>query len=478
MITPPPGFELDQPEATATITPPPGFELDSPTSGMTASGLAKNAMSDIADLAMTIPNAFKKVLYDAPKDIIKSTGELGSGTPIQETTVAKDLKNFSRNAPAMGAEMIRPVVHPFEYAKEHPVNQLLNLATLATGGAGLAKDAAPAAASAAESGASTMARRALGFTKRFLNSESKISNVEDATQVALDHKIVTPGASPEVMMQRAKDLEDMAGKTIGSILENENRGAGRALSTNAAPQLREQFLFDPREAVKDIEGLRPRAKGGKVLHGGDYDAQNAVIDKAIETVQAHGDRPLPWDEANELKGRLQGLANYDVTQSKPVNDLKKALGGTFKDNLDSQLETTMQSSGRDIGPFKEAKRIYKAAGDIQNGLQNIISSKKGNNAFTLTDFLTGQIGGSAGGGTAAIFSVLAKKALEKFGPTAGASGLKKLSIVLKEAPMILGEYGPTLQKARQAGTAQFAAVNTKLLEKPDYREMMKRLEGL
>lgn len=475
---PPTATEL-KPGAVAWDAEPPKPEELGSGPGTTLKGLGKNALADLADIGVGAASMVKKGAYDLPKDITSSlaqkVADLVTGKDSGQTPIGKEADAFVKNAPAMGAEMARPVTDFKNYSYEHPVNQALNVVALLSGGLGLAKDAAPVAAEAADSGASTMARRALGFTKRFLNSESKISNVNDATNVALEQKIVTPGASPEVMMERAKALEDKAGQAIGSILENENRGATRALSPNAPPQLREQFLFDPKKAASDIEGLRPRAKGGRVLSGGDYDAQNAVIDKALETIQAHGDRPIPWDEANALKGRLQGLANYDLTQSKPVNNLKKAVGGVFKDNLDGQLETTMQSSGRDIGQFKEAKRIYKASGDIQKGLQNIISSKRGNNAITLTDYLTGTM---AGGGPGAIFSVIAKKAIEKFGPTVGASALNKVSAILKGAPMILGEYEPALRRAAQAGQAQFAAVNAKLLEKPDYREMVKRLDGL
>lgn len=484
MIKPPPGFELDQPDTgnTATITPPPGFELDAPSPSMTASQLGKNAIADIADIGVGAATMVKKGAFDLPKDITSSlaqkVADVVTGKDSGQTPIGKETEAFAKNAPAMGAELMRPITDFKKYSLEHPVSQALNVVGAASGGLSLAGKVAPVAARTLESGAATMARRSLGFTKRFLNSESKVSNVNEATKVALEHKIVTPGASPETMMERAQALEEKAGKAIGTILESENRGATRALSPKAAPQLREQFLFNPEEAIKDIEGLRPRAKGGKVLKGGDYDAQNAVIDEAIETIRAHGGRPLPWDEANALKGKLQGLANYDLTKSKPVNNLKKAVGGTFKDSLDSQLETTMSSSGRDIGPFKEAKRIYKASGDIQKGLQNLISSKQGNNAISLTDWLSGGIGAAAGGSPGAIFSVLAKKAIERFGPTVGASSLGKVSAILKEAPMLLGQYGPALKKAAQVGKAQFAAVNAKLLEKPDYREMVKRLEDL
>lgn len=202
----------------------------------------------------------------------------------------------------------------------------------------------------------------------------------------------------------------------------------------------ENWLFDTSKAINDLDTLRPKTKSGQVLRGGDYSAQNEAIDTAIETIKAHGNRPIPWDQANQLKSHLQGLANYDTTKSKTVNSLRKSIGGVFKDNLDEQLANAMVTKGENPSIFGDAKKKWKAAHDMQSALQNRISSEHGNNGLGLTDYLTGTIGGIVGGhfgggaGTiGALGSMAAKKFAGNYGPSTGSYLLNKTAAGLRSA---------------------------------------------
>jgi len=440
----------------------------------TVEGFVKNAAADLGRLATAPAMIFKKAAYDIPRDFIKTNVELSRGTPISETTMGQNALSFRDSAPAMAKEIVRPVTDFKNYSYENPVSQAVNLIPALGATAGIAKRATPMIARTAETASADLARRSLGFTKRFLNTEGKAANAAEASKIAMDEGIITPGATPEQMLDRVNALSERAGQEIGSILKTENRGAKRSLSSKTPPQAREAFLFDQKKAVSELDKLRPRSNAGKVLRGGDYDAQNAAIDDAIETIQAHGDRPLPWDEANKLKGNLR--ANWDTTKSKPVNEVKKSIYGVFRDNIDKQLESAMVAGGRDVKNFLQAKRVYKAAEDMKAALQNRLSSETGNNLLSLTDLIAGGVGAGVGDLTGGVGTILAKKALQRYGVTAGASATRKIGILLREAPAVFGEYAATLRKALSRGQKTFDSTANRLMENKDFKSIVDNID--
>lgn len=468
-----------KPKAVAWDTEPPRPEE---LGKKTLSGFGHNAFEDAKGIVSGVGTIIKGAAK-MPGEMLDSAGEVGLGVPLSQTTISERYKTIGRGVVEGAKDIGRAIRHPIDYGYEKPISQALNVIPAVKGVAGaaeLAGKAAPMVAAGADVAAHTMARRALGFTKRFLNTEGKAANATEAAHVALDEhygvKVITPGATPEVMLERAKELQTRAGDAMGEVLKEESRGAKGAMPAGSPETFREGFLFQPKKAVRAISKLRPRSYGGKVLQGGDYTAQNAVIDEAIGTIQAHGDRPLPWGEANELKGHLQGLANYDTAKSKSVNSLRKSIGGVFRKSLDNQLTTVMEDSGRDIRPFLKAKRLWKAADDMTEGLQNRLSSEMGNKGLGLTDLLAATVSSVFGGVPGAIGTVLVKKALEKYGVTAGATGAAKVAAVLRATPELLGKYGDTLKSAAKSGMAKFNATHEALLKQPEYQTAVSKIE--
>jgi len=490
MITPPPGFELDQHGAnsTGTIPPPPGFELDPPTGGFSQDvtryfhDVAQNAGSEVTGMIESAPGLVKAGLDIAsiPQDVLRYIGERVAGKPHEETTFMKDLstvKNVVQSGPDATLQMAKDigntVIHPFDSFREKPIGTAGNAALLFGGAAGALEKAGPAVSGALESGANALGRRATGFTKALIKGQN-FDKANNSVQWMLDKKILTPGADPETMLERVSAAKDEAFAQMTKTLQEQNYGARGALSPQAKPQLREQFLFDPNKAIDQLEALRPKAKNGKILKGGEYDAMNAVIDNAQATIKGHGPRPIPWDEANDLKGNLR--ANWDTTKSNAVNDLKKRVYGVFTDSLDTQLEDTANARGATAAPFMQAKRDYAHAKSAERALDNIRSSKTGNRQVSLTDTIAGVGGAAAHGMPGAAATIIAKKIIERFGLTAGATVAQKLSAIAAAAPRLLGPYSGVIKKAIAAGGSDVLLTH-KLLAKsdPNYRVLIGNL---
>lgn len=246
-------------------------------------------------------------------------------------------------------------------------------------------------------------------------------------------------------------LEDARRGKLGSDYPEPER------VSNALPKPPEDWLFDQRGAVSEINNLRPKGKNGNILRGGDYDAQHQIIDEAINTIKAHGDRPLSWDEANKLKADLQGLVNYDAAKSKTTNNLKGQVASTFKNSLDSQLGSVLESSGKnpEFRGFKQAKETYGNSKNMLKGLQNRISSDASKSGISLLDYVVGGVGTAVGGAYGGIGSVVAKKVLQRYGENMAGTGLFKASKALSGLPEF---SSPVLNAASRVGTARQALI--------------------
>jgi hypothetical protein len=453
--------------------------------------ILENAARDVSDLAGGIGALAKKgakMLFVEPYQTGRALAE---GKPLSDTPLGESARGAAEIAKSIpgalferGKEIVTDPVGAF---KEHPVNttlDVLGVAFPAAKAAGLSKAGVKAAARAAtqaaaepvagalESVGQAAGRRSLGMTKRFLNTPEKIAQANQDVDLALKRGIITPKASAEEMAARIEALREKAGQGIGDFLTEQNLGAKRALKPKAAPQLREQFLFDPQTAMADLEKLRPKFRGGE------YDDIHRLVDSAQETIKAHGTRPIPWTEANELKGMLQDMANWDTTKSKAFNNTKKAIAGRFRQYLDTSLEQAVKARGGEITPFLENKRLYGAAERMGGAMANRLSSEMGNKAIGLTDWLSGVAGGTVGGVPGAVTGMAAKKTAETYGSQATAVYAIKLAEKVRKAPQVFGEYAPVLLEAAERGDQSLAVTNFLLQQKdPAYRRLLEGLEG-
>src|ERR1700686_4608581 len=103
---------------------PPAEDAVTPKS---MAGLAKNAVSDIDDIATGAEETIKKGAYDLPKDLTSSlaqtVGDVVTGKDSGQTPIGKETTDFANNAPALGASLAQPITHPIDYGYQHPVSQ-------------------------------------------------------------------------------------------------------------------------------------------------------------------------------------------------------------------------------------------------------------------------------------------------------------------------------------------------------------------
>jgi hypothetical protein len=254
-------------------------------------------------------------------------------------------------------------------------------------------------------------------------------------------------------------LQRAVGKGIGDFLKTRN------------------YSFDVRKAINDIESLRPEFKGGA------YDADHMRIDRAIETIKAHGKDYMNFDEANILKGKLQSLANY--SSNKDATLLDKQIAGRFKDAVDESLTNPrdltpqqirrgeLQASPSDSREFISGKKTYGATKKAETALED----KQRMAGNRLTDIILAG-GGIAGGAlhnpllafkTAIV--IAAKKGIEKY-------GWSTTSAIANGVANIVGEYSPILLSAAKNGSQSLTAAHMALYDKsPGYREKIDLLMG-
>lgn len=256
------------------------------------------------------------------------------------------------------------------------------------------------------------AAKAMGATKRFLNTARKIDQAEKTGQIMLDEGVVTSLASSEEMLDRVKKLENASGGRIGEFLKGQKEGIDPNKLVDAIEELR-PIKRDPNEILTQI------AAEGK-SSGGFYDDVDQVLDKAINTIKAHGNKSLDFETANKIKGLLQKI-NWNSDTLKSTYARKSA--GAVRSGIDSELSRIAETSGdtKQFDQFLKDKKVYGASESSKDYLYNALSRELGNRDLGLTDFLT-MGAASATGDVKKVGALLGiKKALDKFGNQTTAS---------------------------------------------------------
>lgn len=247
---------------------------------------------------------------------------------------------------------------------------------------------------------------AIGMTKRYLNTPQKLAKGRETAQILLDKGVISATANPEEMIQRASDLSDQSGQAIGDYLKSiETRGR----------------FFKPDEAIKEIESLRPKFQGGL------YKKIQDKIDTAVETIKAHGDEPISFEEANKLKGMFQEAANFN--SNKDATMLDKVIAGKVRESIDKALENVSSTPKNQEAykQFLENKKVYGAAQNAVDPLYNRLSSELGNKKISLTDWILAAPTLATGNPLEAIALLGGKRVLQRFGPQTKAVALNSVA---------------------------------------------------
>jgi hypothetical protein len=296
------------------------------------------------------PSGWSDVPANALQDVKTLVGGLKTGADVLAQGAA-DLPGYLQDTPIKeigsdilsgaekGAEFINQVpqvildrvnelmTSPVQAFKEHPLNTAADVGSVVfplLKGVG----ATEALEGAARGVAQEAGRRGLGFTKGVMRKLNMVpKDARAVAQTMLDNGVIKSLSTTEDLASKTEELQRAVGKGIGDFLKTRN------------------YSFDVRKAINDIESLRPEFKGGA------YDVDHMRIDRAIETIKAHGKDYMNFDEANILKGKLQSLANY--ASNKDATLLDKQIAGRFRDDLDESIlnpKSVTKTSVKEITP--------------------------------------------------------------------------------------------------------------------------------
>lgn len=339
-------------------------------------------------------------------------------------------------------------------------------ATLGAGGKLVTKGAGLFRADELADIAQTRGAKALGTPKRMLADPMLNKQAKADAQLMLDNDIIKWNSSFGDMAEDVTKLKGETGKAIGKYLESVD--------------MRGKF-FDVNKAVADLNSMRPRATNGKLLTRGAYADINRTIDNAVETVKAHGSKSLDFSTANEVKGVLQDLANWN--SNKNATMLDKKVAGTFRQSVDDALESVSNTDANvaKFEGFLGDKKVYGAANRAEDSLWGRVGADNANKTASLTDVVVaGPMLAEQGIGPTTM-AVGAKKVAERYGNQAIAQGANKLSKVsantleplIKSNPELFGKFLPALRDAATRGSEELAITHYLLSQSdPEYQALV------
>lgn len=337
-----------------------------------------------------------------------------------------------------------------------------------------APSAAKGASEELEEAARERALKAAGYIQKDLPRQAgPRARLMDRAGLLLDEPgLITPGASAEVIGERAADVaEEYGGGVIGELLKDAD-DAGASFDPS-------RFLSGARDLADEIAGdpaLAPQARRLRSLVRG-YEQKAAQY--------AEDGIPFTFQEANKLKGSLQGAIFDGRGDVKSNYALANRLQGLFTDEIDSQLEGSLGTDAAIL--FRDAKMRYGALkGAAEKGAQGA-NRAAGNNFFGLPDFLAANAAAATGGGpiAAAATGALAKAVRGRADSALavalrGLSGNALLRKVAEQSPEYFGQFAGPISAAiaRGAGGDEAALTATDYLlnqTSQSYRDMKKKL---
>lgn len=298
-----------------------------------------------------------------------------------------------------------------------------------------------------------LAQRALGFTKRFLNTPSARRKAAVAAETALEEGVVS--ISPQRMMDKATALAARSGRAIGEIREA------------AGPQRLDSI-------VNDLEALKPEGRGGE------WDAVVGRINHAIDTIKGVvAKKTIPAvpeqivktgvvDEfGKEITRKIPAKSGFVPPSSLgPIEEAKKLIADTVNwlaDNpgkqkqikkivgtIESSVEDLLRKAGSDMGAYQKAKRQFGAAKAMQMGLNNELAAQAGNQIFGLKPVIAASGALASGNPLNALATLGATEALYRGGLGGGAKILRALAgPTERKIPSVMMGFGLNRKRKKE-----------------------------
>lgn len=261
-------------------------------------------------------------------------------------------------------------------------------------------------------------RRALGFSKRFLGKPGQLEKANEVAGTMLNEGVIRPFSGAGAMMERAEDLAETSGASIGKTLSGLHEAGARSLDTSAV--------------VQDIYSqLSPKYEGGA------YDAQKRIVEEIAETIRAHGEGPLTFESAQQLKNTLQDLGKFQAGGDNVRQDLYRRASGIIRNALDESVAAASTETPGLAAKYAADKKRFGHSQEAIRALTNRTSSEQGNRLISGTDFVAGA--GAASTGQIPLadlpgklgLALAAKRGIERYGHSTAAVTYKKAADLIK-----------------------------------------------
>lgn len=306
-----------------------------------------------------------------------------------------------------------------------------------------------------------------------------------------DTPIVTAGATPETILERANELKPLAGKEVGNILSQ----LDKSFDTNS-----ENFpnpLNISAEITKQLQ--EPLLVGGEVPPAANHVA-NAISD-VIASVNKFGNQPMTFEKAQQLKTLITSLANYD-NEGSAANEVLRRAGGIINAAVEKSADAVAQESGTPelINAYKKAKDLYRAADQAVTASTGKVAGQNVNRDLGLTDYMAGAAGVASHGVGVGTLAAGGNKLARTYGNSIAAASAKDLSSAMsgmskalvdapKEHVVNFGKQlissggqletslGNVLVKAGERDDVGRNALIFSLMQNASYRELLRNYIG-
>lgn len=381
--------------------------------------MAKNVMNSMMDSGKQL---FKyaspvgpMIAAVQPKETYKETG---SYWPAAGAVAGNALLPGAGSAIGAGAGQIARNMAGIAYGDPDAPTSALGAGLAAAGQTALAGfPETEGAQNFLEKTALNQGRRALGFTKRFLNKPRAIVRANQVAKTMLDQGVIRPFSGAEATLGRAEQVGEKAGRGIGKLISKIDAAPGK--------------VFDSKAVINDIETqLKPKFKGGY------FDDQSKTVKKLVDTVKAIGGDAGKLGDAQKVKQILQELGNFESGASGTEKTIIRRASGIVRKSIEDSIEKT--AGLKALPGYLKNKKIYGASELAQKGLTNRLSSEMGNKQLGLTDLIAGGAELASGGLGKAAALVGAKKVLERLGAPTVATGAHALANMGMRGPVASG----------------------------------------
>lgn len=227
--------------------------------------------------------------------------------------------------------------------------------------------------------------RALGFTKRMMKRGGE-EQAKETAQAMLDKGVIKFGSGAKATLDRAEDVAEAAGQSMNKAGEQFSKEGLKPLDTNEI-------------GLKISEQLSPKFSGGA------YDAEKKIVDEIVDTVGAHGNGPINFESAQQLKQKLQELGKFLSNTDATRANLYRRASGVVREAIDQAVQTSGSASAK---TYLAGKKSYGNASRAIEGLSDKVSAQLANNPVGPYSVIAGAsriVSGDVPGGLAALGAV-------------------------------------------------------------------------